>query len=82
PPAAKRLGFYFQGFGWHSFRRQNLTLIQEAGATPFEAAAQLGHTRTSMTQEYTVIGIDRREDAVVKVQQRQFGESLQAAQVA
>ena len=24
-PAAKRLGFYFEGFGWHSFRRQNIT---------------------------------------------------------
>ncbi|HWR50016.1 MAG TPA: hypothetical protein VN428_02850 [Bryobacteraceae bacterium] len=59
-----------------------MTLIQEAGATPLEAAAQAGHTRTSMTQEYTVIGIDRREDAVVKVQKRLFGDSLQAAQVA
>ncbi|MGB9456215.1 MAG: hypothetical protein WCB12_09245 [Bryobacteraceae bacterium] len=33
-PAAERLGFYFEGFGWHSFRRQNITLIQEEGATP------------------------------------------------
>ncbi len=36
-PAAKRLGFYSSGFGWRSFRRQNLTRIQEEGATPFEA---------------------------------------------
>ncbi len=40
-PAAKRLGFYFCGFGWHSFRRQNLTRIQEEGATPFEAKYKL-----------------------------------------
>lgn len=33
-PAAERPGFYFTGFGWHSFRRQNLTRIQEEGATP------------------------------------------------
>jgi hypothetical protein len=25
------LGFYFEGFGWHTFRRQNLTLMQEEG---------------------------------------------------
>ena len=28
-PVAERLGFYFEGFGCHSFRRQNITLIQE-----------------------------------------------------
>jgi hypothetical protein len=40
-PVAKSLGIYFEGFGWHSFRRQNLTVIQEVGATPFEA---MGHS--------------------------------------
>jgi hypothetical protein len=39
---AKQLGFYFEGFGWHSFRRQNLTLIQEEGASAFEAMVQAG----------------------------------------
>ena len=34
-PAAKRLGFYFSGFGWHSFRRQNLTRIQQEGVHAF-----------------------------------------------
>lgn len=41
-PAAKRLGFYFEGLGWHSFRRQNITVMQEEGATAFEAMAQAG----------------------------------------
>lgn len=60
-PVAKSLGIYFEGFGWHSFRRQNLTVIQEVAATPFEAT---GHSRPLMTSECTVIGLDRRTDAV------------------
>ena len=75
-PAAERLGFYFTGFGWHSFRRQNLTLIQEEGATAIEAQAQAGHSRPVMTSEYTVVGLDRREAAVRRVQERLFGGLL------
>ena len=74
-PAAKRLGIYFEGFGWHTFRRQNLTLMQEEGATAFEAQAQAGHTKPSMTWEYTVVGLDRREQSVLRVQQRLFGQA-------
>jgi integrase len=66
-PAAKRLGIYFEGFGWHTFRRQNLTLIQEEGATTFETMAQAGHTRPSITSEYTVVQLGRRAEAVVRV---------------
>jgi integrase len=69
-PAARRLGFYFEGFGWHSFRRQNITLLQEEGATAFEAMAQAGHSRPSMTGEYTIVGFERREQAVRRVQER------------
>lgn len=75
-PAAKRLGFHFEGFGWHSFRRQNLTVIQEMGATPFEAMAQAGHSRPVMTSEYTVIGLERREEAVRRLQDRIFGQAV------
>lgn len=76
-PAAERLGFYFTGFGWHAFRRQNLTLIQEEGATAIEAQAQAGHSRPAMTSEYTVVGLDRREMAVRRVQRRLFGGLLE-----
>jgi len=78
-PAAKRLGIYFPGFGWHTFRRQNLTVIQEEGANPFEAMAQAGHSRLVMTGEYTVVGFKRREKAVRKLQQRLFQTGLQKA---
>lgn len=69
-PAAQKLGFDFLGFGWHTFRRQNLTLIQEEGATAIEAQAQAGHARPVMTSEYTFVGIERREQAVCRLQQR------------
>jgi hypothetical protein len=75
-PAAKRLGIYFEGLGWHSFRRQNLTLMQEEGATTFEAMAQAGHTRPAMTSEYTVVDFGRRADAVIRLQERLNVSSL------
>ena len=72
-PAAERLDLYFEGFGWHSFRRQNITLMQEEGATTFEAMEQAGHTRSTMTSHYTVVALTRREQAVRRVQERLFG---------
>jgi len=75
-PSAKRLGICFEGFGWHSFRRQNLTLLQEEGATTFEAMAQAGHTRPAMTSEYNLVNLDRRIDAVLRVQDRLNMNSL------
>jgi len=65
-PVAKRLGIHFPGFGWHTFRRQNITLIQEEGATPLKAQAQARHSKPMMTSAYTLIGLDRREKAVRK----------------
>ena len=78
-PAAKQLEIYFQGFGWHSFRRQNLTVIQEEGATTFEAQAQAGHSRPIMTGEYTVVHLERRKAAVLRLQERLLGESASSA---
>jgi integrase len=60
-PPAERLDLYFEGFGWHSFRRQNITLMQEEGATTFEAMEQAGHTRSTMTSHYTMVALTRRE---------------------
>ena len=39
-------------------------------ATPFEAQAQAGHSKPVMTSAYTLVGLDRREKAVRKVQLR------------
>lgn len=53
-PVAKRLGSHFPGFGWHTFRRQNITLIQEEATTPFEAQAQAGHSKPNDDQRLHV----------------------------
>jgi hypothetical protein len=74
-PAAKRLGFYFTGFSWHSFHRQNLTRIQEEGATPFEAQAQAGYFRPAMTSEYTIASLERSKQAALRLQERLLGEA-------
>ena len=49
--------------------------MQEEGATPFEAQAQAGHFKPSMTWDYTVIGLDRREQAMLRVQRGLFGQA-------
>jgi len=38
----------------------------------FEAMAQAGHSRPAMTGEYTIVGLERREQAVRRLQQRLF----------
>jgi hypothetical protein len=55
--------------------------MQELGATVFEAQAQAGHSRPAMTSEYTVVSLKRREEAVVKLQERIFAGPLAAALV-
>jgi len=75
-PAAKKLGFYFPGFGWHSFRRQHVTRIQEEDATVAEAQVQAGHARPSLTREYTILTEERRAEAVKLLQKRLLPNGL------
>ncbi len=69
-PAAKQLGFYWEGFGFHSLRRENITTFQEVGGSAIEAQKHAGHSRPTMTGEYTILQRKRQEDLVRKVQQR------------
>jgi len=69
-PAAKRLGFYFIGFGWHSFRRQRITRIQEEGASTVDAQVDAGHGSTEMTRVYTIITEKKRVRAVKRLQKK------------
>jgi integrase len=78
-PAAKAIGVYHEGFGWHAFRRQNLTLLQQEGGTVTEAQAQAGHSRPQMTGEYTIDDLARRQTLVLRVQHRIFGNDEQHA---
>lgn len=69
-PIAKRLGFYWQGFGFHSFRRGQITGVQSLGASSIEASKMAGHSRPQMTAEYTHMEKKRREDLVRMRQDR------------
>jgi hypothetical protein len=54
-PVLKRLKLYYLGFGWHAFRRQNVTWRQQVGgATPLEAQRAAGHGSLDMTYLYTL----------------------------
>lgn len=63
-PIVKRLGLYYKGFGWHAFRRQNITWRQHAGATPMEAMKQAGHSSVDMTLLYTLNDAERESKQV------------------
>jgi integrase len=61
-PVIKRLGLYYPGFGWHAFRRCNVTLRQTVGgATAIEAMKAAGHGSVDMTLLYTLS--DRQREA-------------------
>jgi integrase len=75
-PAAKRLGLYFPGFGWHSFRRQNITQWQEEGGTIVDAQLQARHAHPSMTEAYTILTAERRARLLQKLQEKLLPNGL------
>jgi hypothetical protein len=54
----------------HAFRRLNISLRQEVGATPFEAHKAAGHTNPSMTYLYTVTDEVREREHVTAIWDR------------
>lgn len=59
-PVVKRLGLYYKGFGWHAFRRQNITWLQTVGdAKPLEAMKLARHSSIDMTLLYTLKDAER-----------------------
>lgn len=69
-PSAKIAGCYQQGFGFHSFRRLNVSWRAEAGAHPFEIARAAGHTRVDMSLHYTLTDGGREAAVVEKIKER------------
>ncbi|MCL5744395.1 MAG: site-specific integrase [Acidobacteria bacterium] len=64
-PVLKRLKLYYPGFGWHAFRRQNVTWRQQVGgATPLEAQRAAGHGSLDMTYLYTLTDTERERAQV------------------
>jgi integrase len=73
-PVLKKLGLYYQGFGWHAFRRLHLTLLQsKGGATPFEAMKAAGHTRLATTFDYTLTDEARQREQVYRLFEKVIG---------
>ena len=60
----KRLGLHYQGFGSHAFRRESVTMRQQAGSTPMEAMKQAGHSTLDMTALYTLSDPAREREQV------------------
>jgi hypothetical protein len=58
--AAKDAGCDLPGFGLHSFRRANITLRQEEGASAIEACKIARHATVSMTGDYTAVRLKAR----------------------
>lgn len=69
--AAKRLGIYFPGFGFHSFRREVSTVLQENGASSIETAVWLGHSKPVMTQRYTLPQRGRMKELALKLEKEE-----------
>ena len=64
-PVLKRLKLYYQEFGWHAFRRQNVSWRQTVGnATPLEAQRTAGHGSLDMTYLYTLVDTERERSQV------------------
>ena len=72
--AAKRLGIYWKGFGWHSFRREAVTAIA-AHADPIQAMRLAGHTRMDMTLAYGLEDLTRI-DTAIRAFQSEVGVTL------
>lgn len=68
-PCAKAVGCYWPGFGFHSFRRLNVSWRAEAGAHPFEIAKAAGHSKVDMSLQYFTRN-EREVDVVEKIRRR------------
>jgi hypothetical protein len=60
----------FPGFGLHSLRRANITWRQEVGASSIEASRIAGHASTKMTEQYTVVQLNRQQELTCRIQER------------
>jgi integrase len=71
--AAAAEGCDFQGLGIHSFRRANITLWQEETGTAIEASKNAGHSSVTMTNVYTLIQLERKQEVTRRIQERILG---------
>jgi integrase len=72
----------FPGFGLHSLRRANITWRQEVGASSIEASRIAGHASTKMTEQYTVVQLNRQEELTRRIQERLAAAATQVPKAA
>src|SRR4029077_8540433 len=59
-PRMVALGIKFPGFGWHTFRRLHLSMMDQRGLSLFELRRQAGHADVRTTQRYIADDVGRR----------------------
>ena len=73
-PAAEKLGLYYPGFGFHSFRREAVTaLANEIGVPQTMKAA--GHSKADMTLLYTLDDFEKQSAGIRHFQQQVLGSA-------
>ncbi len=72
-PAAKAVGCYTVGFGWHALRREAITAFNASlGVT--QAMKLGGHSSVEMSAEYTLADRELQDAAVRERQEKLLGE--------
>lgn len=70
--AAKRLGIYWVGFGFHAFRREAITAIA-AACDPIQAMRAAGHSSMDTTLLYGLQDLVRQDAAIRRTQELLLG---------
>jgi hypothetical protein len=73
-PIAKKLGIYWKGFGFHSFRREGVTETA-ARLGIAQAMKMAGHSKADMTLLYTLEDHEAQQ-AVVQQRQKRLREKV------
>jgi integrase len=72
--AAKDLGFYWQGFGWHSLRREAVTTLGSI-LGPNATMRLAGHSTADMSLHYTLADQQAQEAAIRQRQEILIGKT-------
>jgi integrase len=75
-PAAKALGIYYLGFGFHAFRREAVT-EHAVSVGGLQAQRMAGHARADMSLSYTLADHEAQDRAVRALQARVRGEVIE-----
>jgi integrase len=75
-------GLDFPGFGPHSLRRANITWRQEVGGSSIETSKIAGHASTAITEEYTLVGLNRQDDLTRLIQEKRANAARTSKAVA